>query len=87
MIPTFLMAIWVASGFDPRMSKILLGSFPIMIVFEDFLWFLVNPFYGYKNFLPQKAKWALGPWFIFGPIHFPILYLPALLLGIAILLI
>ena len=86
MIPTFLMAIWAASGFDPRMGRVLIGSFPMMIVFEDFLWFVVNPFYGYKNFLPQKAKWTLGPWVIFGPIHFPVFYIPALMLGFAILL-
>lgn len=87
MIPTFLLAIWVASAFDPKMGKLLLGTYPIMIVAEDFLWFLVNPFFGYRNFIPQRATWALGPWVNFGPIHFPFLYIPPLWLGFFIILV
>jgi hypothetical protein len=42
---------------------------------EDFLWFIVNPAYGWKNFKKEKVAWHKQWW---GP--FPILYYCSILL-------
>ncbi len=47
-----------------RLESLLLGFLIGILLVEDFLWFVFNPYYGLKNFKPGKIWWHkkwLGP--------------------------
>jgi hypothetical protein len=47
-----------------RLESLLLGFYVGMLMIEDFLWFVFNPYYGIKNFQKNKIWWHkrwLGP--------------------------
>jgi hypothetical protein len=52
-----------------RLECLLLGFYVGMVFLEDFLWFVLNPYYGIKNFRKGKIWWH-KPWW--GPV--PALY-------------
>jgi len=52
-----------------RLESLLLGFYAGMVFLEDFLWFVLNPHYGIKNFRKGKIWWH-KPWW--GPV--PALY-------------
>ncbi len=45
----------------------LLALFILFWVFEDFLWFLLNPAYGLKNFRKEKIWWHRDNWWLIAP--------------------
>ena len=63
-----------------RLECLLLGFYLGMVLLEDFLWFVFNPYYGIKNFRKGKIWWHKTWW---GPV--PALYW--ILLALAILFI
>jgi hypothetical protein len=63
-----------------RLESLLLGFYVGMIFVEDFLWFVLNPYYGIKNFRKGKIWWHKEWW---GPV--PALYW--ILLAITVVLI
>jgi hypothetical protein len=52
-----------------RLESLLLGFYVGMVFLEDFLWFVLNPYYGIKNFRKGKIWWHKQWW---GPV--PALY-------------
>jgi hypothetical protein len=63
-----------------RLECLLLGLYVWMVFVEDFLWFVLNPYYGIKNFRKGKIWWHKEWW---GPV--PALYW--ILLAITVILI
>jgi len=63
-----------------RLECLLLGFYVGMVFLEDFLWFVLNPHYGIKNFRKGKIWWH-KPWW--GPI--PALYWPLLIIVIILI--
>ena len=57
MIPMFLMLPLIIYGFDVKIFGILLASYFLGAVLEDFLWFVINPKVRLKDFNPRFAKW------------------------------
>jgi hypothetical protein len=52
-----------------RLESLLLGFYIGMVLVEDFLWFVLNPYFGIKNFKKGKIWWHKNWW---GPV--PALY-------------
>ena len=52
-----------------RLESLLLGFYLGMVLVEDFFWFVLNPYYGIKNFRKGKIWWHKTWW---GPV--PSLY-------------
>jgi hypothetical protein len=52
-----------------RLECLLIAFYVGMVLLEDFLWFILNPFYGIKNFRKGKIWWHKSWW---GPV--PSLY-------------
>jgi hypothetical protein len=52
-----------------RLESLLLGFYVGMVFLEDFLWFVLNPHFGLKNFRRGKIWWHTSWW---GPV--PVLY-------------
>ena len=48
-----------------RLESLLIGFFIGMLLVEDFLWFILNPHYGIKNFRKGKIWWHNRWW---GPV-------------------
>jgi hypothetical protein len=48
-----------------RLESLLVGFFIGMLLLEDFLWFVLNPHYGVKNFRKGKIWWHNRWW---GPV-------------------
>ena len=64
---------FVVFDFNLRMFGIVLSAFSIGFVFEDFFYFIVNPYFGIKKFNSKNANWY--PWFKLGRFEIPINYL------------
>lgn len=62
---------------------ILISTFIIWTLFWDFLWFVLNPHYGWKNFTKEKVWWFQEDYWVFNKL--PLKYFVQL--GIAIFLI
>jgi len=58
-LPVFLEGCW-----DGKREARILGGLMLFWIIEDFLWFLLNPAYGWQAFHPQgipwHKKWLLG---------------------------
>ena len=63
-----------------RLESLLLGFYVGMVLLEDFLWFVLNPHYGIKNFRKGKIWWHTSWW---GPV--PALYWFLLVICIVLL--
>jgi hypothetical protein len=69
------------SGWSWRFECLLLGFYVGMVLIEDFLWFILNPYYGIKNFKKSKIWWHKVWW---GPV--PATYWILLLLTAVLIL-
>ena len=47
-----------------------ISAFILIWVIEDFLWFVLNPAYGIKNFVKEKIWWHEKRWFIIAPVEY-----------------
>jgi hypothetical protein len=45
----------------------IIAFFCFFSVSEDFLWFVLNPAFGIRNFRPDKIWWHAKSWWIFAP--------------------
>jgi hypothetical protein len=63
-----------------RLECLLLGFYLGMVLLEDFLWFVLNPYYGIKNFRRGKIWWHRTWW---GPV--PSLYWILLVLTVLLI--
>ncbi len=50
------------TGWNWQLVSALLGFYVGMVLLEDFLWFVLNPYYGIKNFRKGKIRWHKGWW-------------------------
>lgn len=82
-ISVFLLLPILAAGFSWHLFGILASGAFIGGIFQDFLWFVVNPHYGIKKFNSKDAYWLR--WIKFGKIELPYFYLTHPILAIAIL--
>jgi hypothetical protein len=48
-----------------RLESLIIGFYVGMVFVEDFLWFVLNPYYGIKNFRKGKIWWHKTWW---GPV-------------------
>lgn len=60
----FHMPFFWSGSWSGRTELHALGGYVLFWVLEDFLWFLLNPHYGWKRFRPEHIwwhkRWALG---------------------------
>ncbi len=84
MLPMLLMLPLVIYGFDKKVFGILLSSYFLGAVVNDFAWYIVNPKVSLKDFNPKFAKWynwwgiygiKIPDFYIFYPIIFLIIWL------------
>ena len=72
MLPLFLALPLVVGGWDSRLFGLLLSSYLMGLVLEDFLWFVVNPVVSFKEWNSTFVDYY--PWFHLGRFEFPVLY-------------
>jgi len=73
----FMIAIWTMffhgyflfNSWSLGKEFICIGMMLIYLIIEDFLWFIVNPYYNIKKFFQQKVKWH-KKWFLGVPIDY-----------------
>jgi hypothetical protein len=63
-----------------RLQCLLIGFYVGMVLLEDFLWFVLNPYYGIKRFRKGKIWWHKSWW---GPV--PSLYWFLLIISILLI--
>ena len=73
MIPAFLMLPFLMFGFDKHLFWLVVIGFLLGSVVEDFLWFVVNPDFPFRDFNPKKVWWHY--WIGFGKFKVPEIYI------------
>jgi|SRR3989338_6194450 len=73
MIPMFLMLPFVMFGFNLHLFWLVVIGFLLGSVVEDFLWFVVNPDFPFRDFNPKKVWWHY--WIGFGKFKVPEIYI------------
>ena len=63
----------VVVGWDRHLFGVLLTAGLLGVVLEDFLWFVVNPYFGLKKWNPDDAPWY--PWLRIGKVAIPLMYI------------
>ncbi|MEK6835617.1 MAG: hypothetical protein AABX55_01185 [Nanoarchaeota archaeon] len=82
MIPMFLALPLIIYGFDLKIFGILATGYFWGAILQDFLWFVVNPVFPFKDFNSKKVKWHR--WFKIGKFEIPQGYIVYFLLGLII---
>ena len=59
--------VYLFIGFTLILELKLLSFFILFWMFEDFLWFLLNPEFGLANFKSKKIWWHKNNWWLFAP--------------------
>jgi hypothetical protein len=68
------------TGWSLRLESLLIGFYVGMVLVEDFLWFVLNPYYGIRKFQKGEIWWHKRWW---GPV--PALYWFLLVLSVALI--
>ena len=63
-----------------RLEFLLIGFYVGMVFLEDFLWFLLNPFYGLRNFRKGQIWWHKRWWGPVPDLYWILLVLTAILI-------
>ncbi len=80
IFPLFLFVIpLLLVGWNTHLFLVILFSFLMGLVLEDFLWFVVNPQFSFKKWKPKYVRWY--PWVQIGTVAIPLGYLVVLLLS------
>lgn len=53
----FHFPIFIRGHWDIRVEARIIGSLMVFWIVEDFLWFLLNPAFGWSKFTPQLVPW------------------------------
>lgn len=80
--PLFVLLALTVGGFDLKLLGVLVSGAFIGGLFQDFLWFVVNPNYGIKKFNSKDAYWLV--WWKFGKFELPYFYILNPILAIII---
>lgn len=59
-------------GWNNHLMKVLLFSYLLGSILEDFTWFVVNRDYSFKNWNPKDTRWY--PWITIGNFSLPLSY-------------
>lgn len=70
----------IVGGFSWKLFGVLLSALAIGCVIEDFLYFIVNPYFGLKKFNPKNVKWHY--WIKIGKINIPVSYIGGILIAV-----
>ncbi|MDD5342280.1 MAG: hypothetical protein PHI73_03015 [Patescibacteria group bacterium] len=81
-LPLFLLLPIITHGYDGKLLAVIACGYLVGILVEDFLWFVVNPKFKFKDFRHEKVWWY--PWMRVGSYHIPVLYPGAIVLSGAI---
>ena len=73
MIPLFILIPIITKGFDSKLIGTLIIGALVGGILQDFVWFLVNPYFGLARFTSVDATWLA--WTNLGFIELPTLYL------------
>ncbi|HDH91381.1 MAG TPA: hypothetical protein ENF38_00340 [Candidatus Aenigmarchaeota archaeon] len=79
-IPLFIMFPSVVAGFTWKLFGALATGAFLGGILEDFLWFVVNPYYGLRRFNSKYVQWL--KWVKIGKVEVPRFYFINLLLAI-----
>lgn len=71
-------------GFQSHLFWLLLASYLIGTIFEDFMWFVFNPVRPFAKWNPEETTWY--PWVKIGKFASPLSYVVKLAMGILILI-
>ena len=71
-VPIFVFSPLIATGWSEKLFGTLAVAYLLGGVIEDFIYFLVNPYYGLKKWNSRNAKWM--SWFKIGKIEIPKFY-------------
>ena len=63
-----------------KLEAKVIASIMMFWVTEDFLWFILNPYYGLRKFTEKDIPWHSHRWFIFMPADYWIFLTAAALL-------
>lgn len=80
MLALFLSLPLIVSGWDAHLFGVLLSAAAVGMIVEDFLWFVINPKYPFRNFNAENVHWY--PWLKIGRMQIPWPYI----FGIAVAL-
>ena len=80
-----LIAIPLAINFSWHLLAVLASSYLIGLVFEDFMWFALNPYFSLKKFNSKNVKWYA--WLKIGKFEIPFFYPIYIILAILITLV
>ncbi len=67
---SFLHIIYLFTDFNLKFEVMLLSFFVLFWSFEDFLWFVLNPVFGIKNFKKEKIWWHKDHWWLIAPLEY-----------------
>jgi len=67
-------------NYSNKLLGILISAFCIGFIIEDFLYFIVNPYFGIKKFNKKQANWY--PWIGLGKFQIPVSYLIGIIITI-----
>jgi hypothetical protein len=76
----FLTLPFIVSGWDKNLFGIILSAAAIGMLVEDFLWYVINPFFSLKKFNPKDAKWY--PWVGIGKLKLPATYILGIIVAL-----
>lgn len=71
---------FIIYGFNLKLLGILISAFAVGFIVEDFFYFVVNPYWGLKNFNKRNAGWY--PWLKIGRFQIPLSYIVGIALAI-----
>lgn len=77
-----MLSIALFVDFSWKLAAVLLSSYFFGLVFEDFMWFVFNPYFRLKNFNSKEVKWY--PWLKIGKFEIPFFYPIYLIISILI---
>lgn len=72
----FLGLPFLIEGWDTKLFGIILSATCLGLIVEDFLWFIINPFYSLKKFNPKDVYWY--PWLNLKIISIPVPYIASI---------
>jgi len=63
----FIVGVWWGVSWEFKKEALILSYVFFLYVFEDFLYFVLNPYYGLKKFKREHIEWYKDGWFLIAP--------------------
>ena len=73
----------LVAGFSWQLFWLLLASYLIGIIFEDFMWFVFNPERPFNKWNPKDTTWY--PWLVIKRFALPVSYVVKFVIGVLML--